>query len=186
MEYIAELEDNRSNNAITIYIDQAKFYDKPDIRTMWVLRGKKAEVPTNRSGRKKMMLYGAYSPQNQFLYTEEVLEETSEQTASFFITLRARFPHKRLDIVLDNAPWHSGDEVRRIAKRYNIHLHYLPPYSPDLNPIEPLWLWIRQEKTYNYDYNTFKEKKQEIFSFIEKISLQPEQLKRRLVIQFKF
>ncbi|KKL88782.1 hypothetical protein LCGC14_1921220, partial [marine sediment metagenome] len=51
--------------------------------------------------------------------------------------------------------------------------------------VEPLWLWIRQEKTYNFDYNTFKEKKQEIFSFIEKISLQPEQLKRRLVIQFQ-
>ena len=57
-----------------------------------------------------------------------------------------------------HAPWHYGADVKRIIKIYNLHLHYLPSYSPDLNLIEPLWLWTRQEKTYNFDYSSIQEK----------------------------
>ncbi len=114
---------------------------------MWVLKGQEATVPTFRSGRQKMIVYGVYNEACSYLHVEEVLEETSETTASIFITLRAAFPHRRLDVVLDNARWHYRAEVKRIAKEYRIHLHYLPAYSPDLNSIEPLWQWVREKAT---------------------------------------
>lgn len=152
---------------------------------MWFLKGYEALVSISRTGRKKIMYYGAYSPQNQFLYVENVLEETSEMTASFFISLRAKFPHRRLDIVLDNAPWHYGADVKRIIKIYNLHLHYLPSYSPDLNLIEPLWLWARQEKTYNFDYSSIQEKANNLEIFFQEVSSRPQELKKRLVKKFK-
>ena len=34
---------------------------------------------------------------------------------------------------------------KKIAKQYNIKLIYLPPYSPELNPIEQLWAVIKQK-----------------------------------------
>lgn len=185
LEYLAYLESLRSKNGLTFFIDQVKFYDKPDLRDKWVLKGVEATIITHRSGREKVIFYGAFCPQNQYIYTEEVIEETNEVTASFLITLRAQFPKRRLDVVLDNAPWHFGDDIRRIAKTYNIHLHYLPPYSPDLNPIEPLWKWARQKVTVNYDYNTFAEKKESLFDFFQKVSLEKEEIKRRLVMKFQ-
>lgn len=179
-----DLEENRSPNGITIYIDQAKFYDKPDLRLMWVLKGQVAEVPTSRSGRNKIIVYGAYNPQIKWLHTQEVIEETGEVTASFFISLRARFPHRRLDVVLDNARWHYGDDVRYVARVYNIHVHYLPTYSPDLNPVEALWLWTRQEKTYNYDYPSVTAKTTALEEFWETVSRDPETMQKRLVPEF--
>ena len=39
-------------------------------------------------------------------------------------------------VIMDNLPAHKGDTVRRIIKERGASLRFLPPYSPDLNPIE--------------------------------------------------
>jgi transposase len=39
-------------------------------------------------------------------------------------------------VVMDNLPAHKVDGVRELIETVNAHLVYLPPYSPDLNPIE--------------------------------------------------
>ena len=48
-------------------------------------------------------------------------------------------------LVLDNARFHHGGDLKQIAELYNIELTYLPPYSPELNPIEQLWAVIKQK-----------------------------------------
>jgi len=64
-------------------------------------------------------------------------------------------PNKRLVIVLDNFSSHHAVLVRQYAAGNNIHLVYLPPYSPDLNPIEQIWRAIKREvsATFVRDYN---------------------------------
>ena len=42
-------------------------------------------------------------------------------------------------------------------KTSKIEIHYLPPYSPNLNPIERLWKIMRKRKTYNKCYEDFAE-----------------------------
>jgi transposase len=44
-----------------------------------------------------------------------------------------------IHMVLDGAGYHCSGLVTEAAKRLDITLHYLPPYSPNLNPIERLW-----------------------------------------------
>ena len=61
-----------------------------------------------------------------------------------------------LVIVCDNAKIHTTEDVLIACEFLNIELIYLPPYSPDLNPIEDLWRIIKQ-KTYSTDYNSLAE-----------------------------
>jgi transposase len=63
-------------------------------------------------------------------------------------------PNKRLVIVLDNFSSHHAILVRKYAAGNNIRLAYLPPYSPDLNPIEQIWRAIKREvsATFIRDY----------------------------------
>ena len=180
IEKIKYLESIRSPNSLTFYIDEVKFYDKPDLRAMWVLKGHDALVKTFRTGREKVIFYGAYCFENQDILVQDVLEETSELTASFLITIRAHYPHRRLDVILDNAPWHYGSEVKRIAKIYRINLHYLPPYSPDLNPIEALWDWVKDEVTVNQDYPSFNKKKEKLNDFFTNVVLKPMEIETRM------
>lgn len=47
-------------------------------------------------------------------------------------------------VVMDNLSTHHGDEVRQRIEAAQAELIYLPPYSPDLNPIEKAWSKLKQ------------------------------------------
>ena len=70
---------------------------------------------------------------------------------------------KRINIVLDNYRVHHAKIVEKACKILNIHLIFLPPYSPFLNPIEDVWRKIKKEiyksylKSLDHLKNLFKE-----------------------------
>lgn len=47
-------------------------------------------------------------------------------------------------IIMDNASFHSKKELAEIAKRHNRKIIFLPPYSPELNPIEKYWANLKR------------------------------------------
>ena len=47
-------------------------------------------------------------------------------------------------IVLDNATFHKKSVLPGLAHSYNCEVLFLPPYSPDLNPIEKKWAWLKR------------------------------------------
>ena len=61
-------------------------------------------------------------------------------------------------IVLDNASIHKGWEVFDIANDFGINILYLPPYSPDFNPIEKVWANFKNKlRRIRHSYDSFKE-----------------------------
>ena len=55
-------------------------------------------------------------------------------------------------LVLDNAGWHVA---KALAVPANITLLFLPPYSPELNPVERLWQWLRSHQLSNRVYRDY-------------------------------
>jgi hypothetical protein len=128
------------------------------VRRTWTTRRKGEATlrqhiaPTFRSGRQSIMVWGAVSRSKKWplvllppgsvsgqVYADEVLAKHLGPMAR---ELRRRIWQPAL-VVEDNAPIHNG----RIAtqKREQLHLARLPhpPSSPDLNPIEHLWAWVK-------------------------------------------
>jgi len=63
-----------------------------------------------------------------------------------FLQHLPRLPHKPLVVVLDNGSIHVSrivKEARTALQRQRIYLYYLPPYSPELNLIEPIFGGIK-------------------------------------------
>ncbi|PWR71753.1 transposase [Methanospirillum stamsii] len=54
-------------------------------------------------------------------------------------------PGKRIVIILDNFSSHRSQMVRDFSAQNGIELIILPPYSPDLNPIEQIWRAVRRD-----------------------------------------
>ena len=50
-------------------------------------------------------------------------------------------------IILDNASFHRKKRLFDIASKYNRTVIFLPPYSPELNPIEHFWHWLKKTVT---------------------------------------
>lgn len=46
-------------------------------------------------------------------------------------------------IVMDNATFHRKKQLNALAQKYGHTLIFLPPYSPELNPIEKFWAWLK-------------------------------------------
>ena len=61
-------------------------------------------------------------------------------------------------VIMDNAQFHRKGVLRKIASRYHVLVLFLPPYSPDYNPIEKLWAnmkrWLRKNMRY---YDSFED-----------------------------
>jgi len=60
--------------------------------------------------------------------------------------LSNEYPNYRIILTMDNASWHTCKEIE---KPENITLWNIPPYSPELNPAEHLWHYIRETKKFN-------------------------------------
>ncbi len=71
-------------------------------------------------------------------------------SAEFLAKLRAAYPGP-LIVIWDNSPAHRGEALREYLKTPGLDLQLvaLPAYSPDYNPDELIWKWIREEVTAN-------------------------------------
>ena len=65
-------------------------------------------------------------------------------------------------VVMDNAPWHKSDEIRKIIESVGAKLIYLPPYSPDFNKIEQQWANLKEFIRKIIHHETMKSFKQKI------------------------
>jgi transposase len=61
-------------------------------------------------------------------------------------------------VILDNAPFHCKKRLREILATVNCTLLPLPPYSPDLNKIEPLWNTLKSRIAHAPQQLTFQQK----------------------------
>lgn len=57
-------------------------------------------------------------------------------------------------VIIDGAGWHTYDTASEFR---NLTLIKLPPYSPELNPIEQVWSWIRQHCLSNRVFSGYDE-----------------------------
>ena len=48
-------------------------------------------------------------------------------------------------LIMDNAAFHRKTKLRVLAENAGCEILFLPPYSPDLNPIEKFWAWLKQK-----------------------------------------
>ena len=64
----------------------------------------------------------------EFWFTEQLLPSLEKGTV----------------IVMDNASFHSKKRLFRAAQNAGCKLLFLPPYSPELNPIEKFWAWLKR------------------------------------------
>ncbi len=63
---------------------------------------------------------------------------------NFLEEVRRLNPIRRICLIIDNYSVHKSKMVRKMVGKLNIRLIYLPPYSPDLNPIEFIWKSIKR------------------------------------------
>jgi len=139
----------------------------------WIETGIRKEIPAN-SGRSRINLSGVIDILSHKIVVQEDKMLNANATISFLRKIEEAYPtKKRVHLFCDNAPYYRNKEVTKYLVTSKIHLHFLPPYSPNLNPIERLWKWMKERIIYNTYYENFEEFKSAIFGFFDGLSRLP-------------
>ena len=134
------------------------------VTSKWYKKGSKPKVKSF-PGKSKISYSGFLIPETGVLFTDSPLKFnylTSIASVRAFLKSSPAPQGKKYAIVMDNAPWHKKmyrlvvteklDEYADI--RDSVRFIMLPPYSPDLNPIEQVWRITRRENTHNVFFNS--------------------------------
>ena len=98
---------------------------------------------------------------------------------------RKNSEEKHLYLVLDNAPYNRAKSVKNLAKKLKIKIFYLPPYSPNLNPIERLWKFMKKKIMANQHYENLVEYKSAVVRFFRSIKKYRDELDTLLTDNFQ-
>ena len=119
---------------------------------MWVPPEEKDPVVLHAPTRKSVACFGAVGLRTGILVTGFEPKFNAESFQRFLVSLlKHRSRGKRLVLVLDNAKYHNARALQPWLNQYRnwLTLLFLPPYSPELNPIERVWKLTRRLATHN-------------------------------------
>ena len=154
---LRKLQDDDS--AVIIYQDEVHFQVTTSVTRKWVVKGSEPKVKS-APGRKSVPYSGYVIPETGELIVTKPSWLNYETVIDSFRQLLKTCPAvegKRIYLILDNAPWHKKSvrfvQIQALPEYQDIRdkmtLIFLPPYSPDLNPIEQVWRITRREVTHN-------------------------------------
>lgn len=101
------------------------------------------------------------SPKSQRLglYFSNLINDYFDSfTVAFF--LRELLKHLRgpVIVVWDGGPMHQGPDIRKLQEDFpRLQFERLPPYAPDLNPVECVWSYVKWGRLCNYSPSSSEE-----------------------------
>lgn len=172
-EWIAnyeELKHNLTEDETICFLDGVHPTHNVQPAYGWIKKGIRKEIPTN-SGRSRLNLTGAIDLIMQKVFVQEDKTLNAQSTIAFFKKLEAAYPTKaKIHVFCDNAKYYRNQAVKKHLETSKIELHFLPPYSPNLNPIERLWKWMKERVVYNTYYKEFDEFRAGVLGFLGLLS----------------
>lgn len=124
---------------------------------MWVAPEDRDPIVLHAPTRKSVACFGAVSMRAGKLVTTFEPKFNGESFQRFLqLLLKHRSRGKRLVLVLDNAKYHHARALQPWLNQHRglLTLLFLPPYSPDLNPVERVWKLTRRLATHNRHFPT--------------------------------
>jgi transposase len=127
------------------FFDEGRFGLHTEHGRLWALQGIRPVAPT-AIGYQNFYIYGAVSPVDGQIFSLFLPWANTEMMNLYLAHFSEAYPRHRVTLVLDRAAWHCSDTLHIPG---NLELIHLPPYSPELNPAEKLWQWLRRHVTRN-------------------------------------
>lgn len=134
----------------------------------WMPKNTRLLVDTNGE-RFKDCVIGAVSPQTGKTFFIQTEWMDSFVVSKFLEELSKYYPYNKHLIILDNVKYHKSQGNKNFPLPKKVELMFLPPYSPDLNPIERLWKYFKDEFLNNSLFENLLKIKETVYEGLKKI-----------------
>ena len=162
------MEQAEKSELVLLFLDASHFVMGCDF--LGGIYGTARRFVLTFSGRKRYNVLGAmdYATKKVLTVTNDSYI-TATEVCEMLRKISEAYVGKTIHIVLDNARYQKCKAIQELAQRLDIHLDYIPPYSPNLNLIERLWKFVKGELRSRY-YDDFALFRQRIDSIIDSTS----------------
>jgi len=131
----------------------------------WIRKGMDKPIQTIAS-RTRLNYFGSINLETMKMVIDSYETINSSSMEEHFKKLRERYPEvPYIHLILDRGPYNTSYDTAEAAKKYRIKLHFLPPYSPNLNPMERVWKVTNEYVRDNRVFQSATQFKQEIDNF---------------------
>ena len=133
---------------ILLYGDESVFVLIPHIGKTWTFPGSKPIIRVSGQRGVRVGVTSAVSQKGHLFFQFSKSNFNSGAFIRFMKALHRHFPSRKIFFIVDGAPGHRSQAVREFSRKNAqwLALHYLPSYSPELNPSEEVWNTTKAQK----------------------------------------
>ncbi|MBX9678677.1 MAG: transposase [Gemmataceae bacterium] len=166
-----------------VFIDESGALLCPLVRRTLAPKGETPVLEHRAKHRDKVSIISALtvSPQGRHLgfYFSTLPDDHFESTAvAWFV--RQLLQHLRGPVILvwDRGSMHKGEPIRKlVADHPRLQIELLPPYAPELNPVEQIWSYVKWHKMSNFAPHDTAELEQRLFEELDLCRVDQDRLK---------
>jgi transposase len=132
---------------VTLYLDELSYYRQPTLAAAYCRGGARHQPLARLSHRSNTCrrILGALDVVSGRVLWQQADKIRLEKLAAFYSQIRAAYPTaETIYVIQDNWPNHRHPTVAAAAQAARVQMVFLPTYAPWLNPIEKLWLKLKQ------------------------------------------
>lgn len=145
-----------------MFFDESRFGTHSKLGHGWFPQGQRTQIPV-KLGYKNFYLYSAIDPKTGEDFTL-ILPKVNTQCLNVFLEqLSQKLGQKQIILVMDGAGWHKAKDLLVPG---NIEIVILPPYSPELNPVERFWQYIKRHTIKNQIFTTIDSLEKALIGFL--------------------
>ena len=125
--------------------DESRFCSESNRVTSWSEKGEAVVYSGYRHGT-ALNCFGSIDLKNGHFIGSFHERGNADATIEHFQKVRDSYEDNiPLAFIIDNATWHKTKKVKNFCVENNITLLFLPPYSPEYNPIERVWSFLKSK-----------------------------------------
>lgn len=175
-----------TNDETVVFIDAVHPLHNSNCSKIWSRIGQMRWINSN-TGRDRININGSYNPLNQDVIYR--IDDTINANSTIKLLEQISDKYRDLTTVYvfgDNARANKNKTlIEWLKSQKRIKMRYLPPYSPNLNPIERLWKFMRKNVINTKYYPEFIEFKKATIDFFENIDQRKEQIAQFIGLKFQ-
>lgn len=165
IDYYENLQNTTAENEPILFGDAVHPTMATKVAYGWIKTGSDKAIGTVAS-RTRMNIVGVIDLSNMKVISSEYDTINSENIIKFLDHIKSYYPKApKIHIIVDQAGYNKSTAVKDFARENGIKLHYLPAYSPNLNPIERLWKVMNETARNNVIFRSAGEFRERIRKF---------------------
>lgn len=160
MSELKQKKESLRAEDVLYFEDECSLSNTATLSYQWSESGKQKQVPQKQADSSRVTLFGAVEPATGKVIVQPADKGNADTFKRFLkkILKENKGLKGKIYIVLDNAKIHHANKLSNFLEVHKdkLELIFLPPYSPDFNPVERVWWLMRKRITHNRYINTME------------------------------